>query len=90
MHRSETATYGGNDYAYRTCRRCGYDIFMCVCWYDFMDKIEAQLAIELRKGLYKSVMKKFSCINVVSLIRRMPTSISGMKGIKLLERIDKR
>ncbi|MCP4371987.1 MAG: hypothetical protein GY797_28290 [Deltaproteobacteria bacterium] len=91
MHHSETATYGGNhDYYYGRCKKCGFEKFDCVCWMDFMDLIERWLEWKAILESYKILCKNSIWIRVIDFIRRTPTSISGMRGLKLLERIDKR
>ena len=90
MHRSDTCTYGGNDHVFHICKRCGEDKNFCMCWWDFMDKLSRILALKLKLDIYKCLKIKTKCIKVINFIRRTPTSISGMKGVALLKRMDKR
>lgn len=89
MHRSGTSTDHGNTKYVFYCKRCGSDKDFCTCWVDFLDKLEIQFLFKLKLSIYKCLKIKKIYIKVINLIRRTPTSISGMKGIALLKRIDK-
>lgn len=87
---SSTATEYGNAYVIRMCRRCGIDKNFCMCWVDFINTLNRSLALVLKLEIYKCLKIKKKIILVINLIRRTPTSISGMRGIALLKREDKR
>lgn len=86
---SDTSTEYGNHYVIHCCRRCGMDRDFCMCWWDFMGLLERILALKLKLDIYKCPKIITRCIKVVNFIRRTPTSISGMRGLALLKRIDK-
>lgn len=90
MHRSDTSTHYRNTRTILYCRMCGGDKDFCTCWMDFISKLEIVLLLKLKLGIYKCLKIKKRYIQVINLIRRTPHSISGMKGLKLLERINKR
>jgi len=92
MHNSDTGTgtYGDNDYAYRVCRRCQRDIFMCICWRNLMNRIEWAMFLKLKREMYKHLIIKSLCVSVVTIVRKTPFSLSGMKGLALLKKEDKR
>jgi len=87
--RNETATSGGNEGYYKRCKKCDRELWMCICWYDLMDTLDRITTIKIKLDIYKFLIKKSIWIIVTKFIRRTPTSISGMKGLKLLKRIDK-
>ncbi len=53
-----------------------------------MGKLDKIIALALKLDIYKCMKIKTRCIRI-NFIRRTPTSISGMKGLALLKRIDK-
>jgi len=71
------------------CRRCGELVIYCTCWWEFMNKLEKIISIKAKKEKYN---KKAISINtlIIDFTRRTPSSISGMKGLTLLKRKDKR
>ncbi len=87
---SSTTSNTGNHPSIRHCKRCGNHIFYCTCWWDLMDKLDRIIEIKMKTEVYKFVLNLHSIwISIVSLIRITPTCISGMKGLKLLQRMDK-
>lgn len=79
---SDTATSSqGTNY----CRRCGYEINTCTCRTDYIDFLE-----EIKKQPKKITHRIHNTKHSIVPVRKSMHSISGMKGINLLKRIDKR
>lgn len=67
------------------CRKCGYSINWCICRTDYIDFLEE------RKQASKKIMAYIHNTKPSIIpIRKNLHSLSGMKGIALLKRIDKR
>lgn len=73
-----------NDFSY--CKHCGYDLSVCVCRTDYVDFLEVPPE-KMNKKIQAFVKNDRQFIDI---IRRTPHSISGMKSINLLKKIDKR
>ncbi len=85
-----TATSYGNECVIHYCKACGGDRDFCACGVDFMSSLDRVIALKLKLEIYKCLKIKKGIIRIVDLIRRTPTSISGMRGLALLKREDKR
>ncbi|MCP4650421.1 MAG: hypothetical protein GY853_10130 [PVC group bacterium] len=81
-YRSGTETHHGNEP--QICRRCGEYLQYCVC-HLYIDEPNME-AFDIKVKTVKPFQNHNTPVNIV---RRTPTSISGMKGIKLLKRMDK-
>jgi hypothetical protein len=90
MHHYDTSTPYGNEYVIYLCRKCGMDKEFCMCWEWFMDNLEKITHLKLKLEIYKCLKIMTKGIKVVHLVRRTPSSISGMRGLALLKREDKR
>lgn len=90
MYRSSTTTSNGNSYYIHYCKRCGFDKAFCLCWINFMGFLEKIIYLKLKLEIYKCFKIMTKGVSVIHLVRRTQNSISGMKGVALLKRIDKR
>lgn len=90
MHRSDTATHRGNDAMY--CPNCRKNIFDCVCWLpkdDFLDILAEKEQEKLFRQDAKAYIHNNNISNYIP-IRKNLHSLSGMNGLKLLKKKDKR
>lgn len=80
MYSSSTDTYRGNEP--RHCNGCGWDYSDCQCIFfdDFLEE-EHKRAVK--------IPLKTQYINPAFLVRKMPHSISGFRGLALRKRMDK-
>lgn len=85
MHRSDTSTdYGNYDYY---CNRCGERLVNCTCWEHLPDENEVRDYAKFTKNIPNNTILFSPVPNVV---RRTPSHISGMRGLKLMRRLNKR
>jgi len=71
------------------CRKCHELNSQCICWQFKMDKIQWTLYQIHKLDVYKFIIVKFVCIQVVNLVRKACHSLSGMRGLALLKKMDK-
>jgi len=85
---SDTSTHYANEPSY--CKRCGYEINWCVCHTDYIDFLDDKFDREQTKLIPKRVISYINNSKPSTIpIRKNMHSLSGMKGIKLLKKIDK-
>ena len=87
---SPTATASEYQEVICRCRKCSELKWDCLCWMWSMTKIEWILYKIYKLDIYKHVVMGSKWIPVINLVRKTLNHISGMKGLKLLEKIDKR
>ena len=78
-----------HEYVINICKGCGQDHFFCVCWQTLMDALNRIIFIKSKLDIYKCPVIKTNHVKV-DFIRKILSCISGMKGINLLKRLDKR
>lgn len=72
------------------CNKCHELNSQCICWMFKMDKIQWTLYQIHKLDIYQFLVVKSVCISVVNLVRKSCHCLSGMRGLKLLEKMDKR
>lgn len=87
-HSDTSVPYGNKEVV---CKRCGYSIGWCICCTDFIDF----LADKFEKDQIKLIPKKvtsyiYNTQPTTIPIRKNLHSLSGMNGLKLLKKKDKR
>lgn len=85
-NRRPSDTTSRRDNEHTSCKHCGYVVSMCVCRTDYVDFLEVPPE-KMNKKIQAFVKNDRQ---VIDIKRRTPHSISGMKGIHLLKRINKR
>ena len=76
-----TGTNCGNEP--RFCPKCNVEIWNCIC------SLKGE-SIEEKPDRVPIIKASYSHKSPITFLRRTPHSISGMKGLKLLKRINKK
>lgn len=71
------------------CRKCGCIKWECICWMFKMEKLAFIEYMKSKLNIYKFLVKKSVWISVTTFVIKAIHCISGMKGLKLLEKLDK-
>jgi len=78
------------DYTGYRCKKCGELKWQCLCWMWTMTKIEWILYNTHKLDVYAFIVVKSACVSVINLVRRSMHCLSGMCGLKLLEKMDRK
>jgi hypothetical protein len=74
---------------YYLCNKCNCLKWECICWMFKMGKLAFIEYMKSKLDIYKFIVKKSIWISITILFRKILHCISGCKGLKLLEKLDK-
>lgn len=81
---SSTATESANRYYIHLCKRCGGDRNFCSCYIKYYEEKPYDKFV---KDIPNNAVL-FS--SIPAIVRRTPSHISGMRGVTLMRRLNKR